>query len=346
MTMVHDDVHIDRCPLCDGTEWSEDSVAEPNLYSEKLAQLLGRDEARLLRDHANWRCQQCDLLFKRRWFADSALRELFGGAVATHPKGWDAVRNEFSPGGFRAVLQRWSEALDASATPDVRRGERELVSIINSITTPTGFDSAAVKAAVSDRDVAFVKESAEAVVASIGAPAPFRRFAGFRSRALWDYLQSRTGGFRTYAEVGCPLWGLLPIAAESVAATYLSRPEPNYWGSGCIVAGENCAARLLCDQRVSAAAWSATDRYALIGAYQYLDHLTDPRGFLAELFAKADSAAIILDGVDSPVAIQHVTGWTQASVRYAADLFGKDLQADFADIRPSGNRLYLLTESY
>jgi hypothetical protein len=309
-----------------------------------LAQLTGSDEAQLLRDHANWRCDVCGLLFKQRWFSDSALRALFRGVVATHPKGWDAVLNRFSPDGFRAVLARWSQAVEASATPDVRRGERELVSIIESITAPAGFDPAAVKAALSRGDVAVVAEAAEDVAASITDPAPFRRFAGFRSRALWEYLQSRTGGFTTYAEVGCPLWGLLPIAAESTAAKYLSREEANYWGSGCRVAGEDCVSRLLADSRISGDSWSTPQRYAVIGAFQYLDHLTDPRSFLGELFAKADSAAIILDGVDAPVAIQHVTGWTEASLNYAAELFGKELHTDFDDIRPSGNSLYLFTE--
>ncbi len=333
-----------RCPLCGGPGASEESVPEPNLYSEKLAQLTGRDEAQLLRDHSNWRCDDCSLLYKRHWFADSVLRELFRGAVATHPKGWDAVLNRFSPDGFREVLTRWSRAVERSETPDVRRGERELVSIIESITTPTGFDPVVVKAAVSRGDVAVVAGSADQVAASITEPAPFRRFAGFRSRALWEYLQSRTGGFESYAEVGCPLWGLLPIAVESVAAQYLSREEPNYWGAGCRVAGEHCVSRLVTDRRVSNDSWSTAQRYGAIGAFQYLDHLTDPRGFLEELFMKADAAAIILDGVDSPVAIQHVTGWTEASLSYAAELFGKELHTDFDDIRPSGNRLYLFTE--
>jgi hypothetical protein len=339
-------VAIARCPLCGGAGWSEDSIPEPNLYSEKLAQLTGSDEAQLLRDHANGRCHACGLEFKRRWFADSTLRELFKDVVATHPKGWDAVLNRFSPDGFLGVLARWSEAVKTSATPEIRRGERELMSIIDSITTPKGFDPAEVKAAVSRGDVAVVNDSAERVAASIADPAPFRRFAGFRSRALWEYVQSRTGGFETYAEVGCPLWGLLPIAAESIAASYLSRDEANYWGAGCRVSGESCVSRLLADPRISNDSWTTPQRYAVIGAFQYLDHLTDPRGFLAELFAKADSAAIILDGVDSPVAIQHVTGWTDASLNYAAELFGKELHTDFDDIRPSGNRLYLFTERY
>ena len=81
----------------------------------------------------------------------------------------------------------------------------------------------------------------------------------------------------------------------------------------------------------------------MIGVFQYLDHLSDPRRFLSQLFGKADSAAVILDDGTAPVAIQHMTGWTEASMTYAATLFGKRIYADFDEIRPSGNALYLLT---
>lgn len=344
MTVRAGDVRIVRCPLCEGTEWAEESIPQSNLYSEMLARITGSDEERLLQDHSNWRCLNCGLVFKRRWFSDSAVRALFSGVVASHPKGWDAVLNRFSPEGFRDVLARWALAVETSHTPDVRRGERELTSIVESITTPQGFDPPAVKAAIGRGDVAAVTEVSEQIARSIAEPAPFRRFAGFRSRALWAYLQNRTGGFQTYAELGCPLWGLLPIAAESMTPSYLSRDEVNYWGDGCRVAGQTCISRLLTEERISHHRWSTPQRYGLIGAFQYIDHLTDPRGFLGELFARAPSAAIILDGGEGPVAIQHVTGWTEASLTYAAELFGKELHTDFDDIRPSGNRLYLFTE--
>jgi hypothetical protein len=81
----------------------------------------------------------------------------------------------------------------------------------------------------------------------------------------------------------------------------------------------------------------------MIGVFQYLDHLSDPRRFLSQLFGKADSAAVILDDMADPVAIQHVTGWTEASVAYAAELFDRRLHSDFDEIRSSGNALYLLT---
>lgn len=334
---------LDRCPLCGDRRAAEDSIPPANLYSEKLAALLNQEEQTLLDSHTNWRCLRCGLLYKREWFSDEVIAELFTGAVATHPKGWDAVSDRFSPEGFRCSLDRWSGALARSAAPCIRRGRRELTSIIESIAKPEGFAPSAAVAAIASGDVAALRMMGTAVEASIGEPAAFRRFAGFRSAALWEYLQSRTGGFDAYAEVGCPLWGLLALAAHSgVSATFLERAETNYWGPLCASAGQRCTTRLLADRRIGTAAWTATGHYPVIGLFQYLDHVNDPRGFLETLFAKTDSAAVILDGIGAPVAVQHLTGWTDASLNYVADLFGKQLHADFDDIRPSGSVLYLL----
>lgn len=337
-------VTIDRCPLCASKIATEHGIPEANLYSEKLAELLNQDERQLLHDHANWRCSDCGLIYKRRWFPSSLIRELFRSAVAMHPKGWDVVLGRFSAAGFERAVQFWATALDQQQVAEVRRGERELLSILDSITAPVGFEPAAVAMAVNHSDVATLRALAPVITASIGEPAMFKRFSGFRSHALWKYLQARTGGFSAYAEMGCPLWGLLTLAAEAgCRATYLQRDEPNYWGTGCMSGHVHCLDRLLADRTIASAPWSDSDVQPVIGLFQYLDHLTEPGRFLQQLFSKADSAAIIIDGIEAPVAIQHVTGWTDASFAFVAQAFGRRLHDDFDAIRPSGNRLYLLT---
>lgn len=335
----------DRCPLCGSTSMVEESTPEPNLYSEKLAGLLGQDEDLVLEAHRNWRCSRCELIFKRRWFPDEVIHELFSGAVGTHPKGWDAIGDRFSPSEFQRIVERWSRAVAESPTPQSRRAERELLSIVDAIPDPVDFDRGAVRRAIRGGDVAGLDAAAASVAASIRKPAAFTRFTGFWSQRLWDYLQSRTGGFDHYAELGCPLWGLLPLAAANgVGATYLARAEINYWGEACTMASQHCSARLLSDPRVGSSQWADRQRYPVVGVFQYLDHLTAPERFLRELFDKADSAAVILDAMDSPLAVQHVTGWTKACLAYVARLHGRHLHSDFDDIRDSGNRLYLLTK--
>lgn len=335
----------DRCLLCGSARIAEHSVAEPNLYSEMLAVILNMDEEQLLDKHPNYRCVKCGLIFKRRWFPSAAISELFAHVVPTHPRGWDAVRSRFSAARFERVVDRWVAAHRRSSAPELRKAQRELTSILDSITQPVGYDPDRAAAAIADGDVEAFRTMASAVAASIGEPEPFKRFSGFRSTALRDYLHRRTDGLRAYAELGCPLWGLLPLAAESTGhATFISREEPNYWGRACVVADEHCAARLLRDPRIRTATWTGPERFSLIGLFQYLDHVADPVEFLRELFGKADSVALILDGGNRPVAIQHVTGWNEQCLAYVAKAFSKRLHVDFDEIRSSGNVLYLLTE--
>lgn len=344
--MIMTPVIVDRCPLCEGVEAVEDSIPQPNAYSESLAVLTDRDEELLLLDHTNWRCLGCGLVYKRRWFSETVIRDLFTGTLGAHPKGWDSVLGRFSASGFHGVMERWSAAVQGGRTPEIRRGERELRSIVGAVSEPVGFEPEGVLAAIERSDVGYVRSAVGAITASMSAPASFTRFAGFRSQALWDYLQRRSGGFHNYAEVGCPLWGLLHLAVAAGAdATYLVRDEMNYWGSACLNSGEHCKTHLLRDTRIRSAHWNAANRYQLVGVFQYLDHPSDPVGFLRELFGKADAAAFILDAMEAPVAIQHMTGWTDTAIAYVAESFGRRVHADFADIRSSGNRLYLLSSS-
>lgn len=345
--MTSDHVELDRCPLCGNGDAVQDSIPAPNLYSEKLALILGDDEQSLLNSYGNWRCTRCALIYKRRWFNESTLRKLFTGPVAGHPKGWDAVLGRFSSSGFRRTSLEWANALGRSDQPGIRRYRRELISIIESITEPSGFDPKCATAVIDRGDLSELAAMAKAIEQSIAEPAPFRRFAGFRSRSMWEYLQTKTGGFDRYAEIGCPLWGLLPLAADSgVAVAFLERPEPNYWGPACVNAGEQCLSRLMADGGIATGQWSTSGQFPLIGIFQYLDHMNDPGAFLDELFVRAESAAVILDSGDSPVAIQHMTGWNEASMAYVAERFGKRLHTDYSEIRMSGNVLYLLTEHF
>lgn len=335
-------LHVAHCPLCGGADAVRHSEAEPNLYSEKLAELLEEGEAQLLARHANWQCSGCGLLYKRVWFAAPALQALFGGAVARHPRGWDTVLGRFSAAGLEASVQLWADAIATGSEPGMRRGERELLSIVDSIIAPSGFSRGDAIAAIMSRDVAGFDPIMPAIRSSIGAPAAFKRFSGFGSGELWAYLADRAGPIGNYAEVGCPLWGLLPHAAKlGVPAAFLMRDEPNYWGDGCRQGGTHCLSRLLEDRRIAAASWSSETRHDVVGLFQYLDHLREPGNFLSDLFARTQSAAIILDGMDAPLAIQHFTGWPDACMVRVAERFGKDLHVDFEAIRPSGNRLYL-----
>lgn len=317
-----------------------------NLYSEILAALVGIDERELLARVRNVQCTRCGLIHKDRWFPPETLGRLFRERVPSHPRGWDVVSGRFTPDGFQVEVAAYGRALAANDQADIRRYRRALASIVDSIPELEGTSEGdALIGAIEAGDVRSLEAADARLREVMREPTPYKRFSGFSATVLWRYVESRLGRLESYAEVGCPLWGLLPRAAEhGCAATHLVRPEANYWSEGCRQDGLHCTERLAQAATVGTASWQALpDRaYDAIGALQYLDHLERPGVFMDELFRRAKAAVLILDAVDRPVALQHFTGWTTTAISWLADRHRCRVHDDFDGIRASGNFLVLL----
>lgn len=339
------DVHA--CPLCGDTHSDARAAPQPNLYSEQLALLLGCDEAQLLSEVQNHRCATCGLWYKARWFLPTALAALFEERIPDHPKGWDAVSDRFSVRGFALAVQDLRSALESGETVDKARTRRALGSIIDSLQIDQSDERALqLQHALSEGDVGMLDSLAASLAQYFVQPAPFKRFSGFSSPLLWDWMVSHIGPVHRYGEIGCPLWGQLVGQREAgVQRTYFARTERNYWGRGCTRDGQHCSARLA-DAGVGVSAWPppAGDKLDALGAFQYLDHLQSPVAFIGEVFAHSRALMLVLDDGAAPSAIQHATGWDVRSVAWLARRFDKRVFDDFAPILPSGNHAWLLCD--
>lgn len=337
------------CPLCGSSQKRFHSTPVANLYSEALARLTGMVEADLLAQVSNVFCLECGLVYKQKWVPKEIIQQLFSEAVPDHPRGWDVGSERFSADGFARELAVFRQSLDRLEAESISRCRRSLTSIVDAIPQLAGRDeSRRLRTAIQAGDTTLLQEAIPLLRAVMGSPAPYGRFSGFSSSGLWDYLETKLGGIRAYAEVGCPLWGLLRHAqALGRQACFLRRAEPNYWASGCRRDGVHCVDHLVAGTGIETADWDGcrSGRFDLIGAFQYLDHLDAPGRFLDAVFARADAAALILDAGDMPVAIQHLTGWTSEPMIWLAKRHRCHLESDFAEIRPSGNQLFLLVRS-
>ena len=96
-----------------------------------------------------------------------------------------------------------------------------------------------------------------------------------------------------------------------------------------------------------AAAWAerCAQPLDLIGAFQYLDHLGDPLSFCREAFQAAPALLLILDGVDAPPAVQHLSGWSDRAIAWLAAATHKRVVQGFTAIEASGNRAWLLCDA-
>lgn len=337
---------VATCPLCGSARTDAESVPPANLYSEQLALVAGCDEAQLLELVRNRRCADCCLWYKPRWFRPQALRTLFTDRVPGHPKGWDAVSDRFSENGFAREVDAYRRAIAAGSALDGARYRRSLASIVDSI---IGIDGTALQRQLLDAIAGADVDALDALLPSLRGrfdePVAFKRFSGFSSRGLWQWMESHVGPVHRYGEVGCPLWGQLArLEPDAVQRHFFLRPENNYWGDGCRSNGQHCSQRLAAGGGVHLQPWppAADLRLDVLGAFQYLDHLEDPAAFVAEAFRGARALLLILDGADAPLAIQHFTGWDGRTIARLAAAHGKRVADDFHTIEASGNRAWLL----
>lgn len=342
---------IQQCPVCESAQSSFDSVSLPNLYSEKLAELLEISESDLLKLFPNYRCEVCDLVYKRSWFTKDQLSRLFNEVVPDHPKGWDAVSGRYTFPNLYKELALYEQALRDSDIPTINRYRRALTSMIECI---PGHDldprlcSLISALNAGQTELFHLQDNKDALSIGMQSGIPFKRFEGFGSPLLWEYLTQKVGPIMQYAEIGCPLWGLLRHAKQQhVSVSFISRHEPNYWGKACQKNGEQCVDFLHREHQIPMESWEQVQSGAkqqLIGFFQYLDHLDHPREFLDQVFSRFHHAAVVLDQVDEPVYIQHLTGFSTKTMQYLASTYGKQLHTDFDAIRPSANILYLFTD--
>ncbi|EIM77270.1 hypothetical protein A3SI_06774 [Nitritalea halalkaliphila LW7] len=309
--------------------------------------MIGLSEESVIDAYVNVSCSDCGLIYKQNWFTSAQLDALFKQGVPMHPKGWDVTSGRFSADNFLKETKLFEKAINDKDKENINRYKRALSSILDSVDgfleTPEG--SQILQAIQQERPEA-IYPLEDLLQRVIQTPAPFKRFSGFSAVSLWNFIEKKCGPIRNYAELGCPLWGLLPLAAQKqIPTAFLKRNEVNYWSDNCQQGGQHCTAFLNSKFQVPLKPWTENpkDKQHVIGFFQYLDHLEKPMEFMEEVFEYYEVAAVILDGVDQPLAIQHFTGFTEQSLQYIANKFGKQIHTDFKDIQASGNVLYLFT---
>jgi hypothetical protein len=338
-------VKIKKCPLCRSEKGEFHSYSLPNLYSEKIAKMTGISEDEIISMHANLSCLNCGLIYKKHWFSSEQLDELFKNEVPTHPKGWDVVSGRFSAENFYHEVSLFTKAIAENDQENINRYKRALSSIIDSIDAFSDTkEGQIILKAINSEQPKQIQNYKNLLQEKIKQPSAFKRFSGFSAPIMWDYINEKCGGIRDYSELGCPLWGLMPYAVEqNKPVTFYQRQEVNYWSENCKSKGLHCSEFIHKTHGIPLKSWSdkPQNKSHVIGFFQYLDHLEDPMKFMNEVFERFEVAAVILDAVDLPLAIQHFTGFNEKSLNYIANQFSKEIHADFEAIKPSGNDLYL-----
>lgn len=346
---------VERCPVCGAAEHTEVGRQQKNRYSEEIAGLLDVDEDELLGAIRDVRCDTCGLGFKDWWFKPDFYYKVFVEAAPVHPRGWDAALEKFTPERFAAEVDRLASAVAERDQPMINRQRRTVTSYVDNV--PRSRREEPVVGAVLDRfrrldldrtgpaEVEFLKAEVAPLMIE---PREFGRFQGFNNDVLEALIRRHAPSLRSYAEVACPLWGLLPrFAADGVETYFLEDEDKAFWGPGCCnEAGQPCfdfAREVVGVDEVTTLTRMIEDgkRVDMFGIVNYLDHLAAPLRMLERATRIADRLLIVLvpDTTGGPGVIQHHTSFPPAVMdRMAASLgmnirealpCGEDPEPDF-----------------
>jgi hypothetical protein len=335
------------CPLCNYKKRKKILKFVKNRYSEELSKYLNIKENELLKLIQNVQCLKCSLIYKSNWFKKGILKKLFSDVVPIHPKGWDRYLNIFTK---KNLLSKINKCIDNFINDNFDNGEiRHLISIVDSIATNKNKDSLLKKdfiKSIKNHNIDFIKKKKLQLVKILKVPEPYKRFSGFSSDEFYNFIESKVGPIYNYAEIGCPLWGMLDLAHKKNLKTYfINGGEENFWGAKCINKGRHCSCLLTkktekIEPKDFIKNKSEQKKFDFLGVFFYLDHLTKIKYFLNIIFKQSRSAGFILGIGGLP--IQHFTSWNKKSILYASKLMNKKVDFSFKKMETAKSNFFLI----
>ena len=340
---------INLCPLCNKRKRSESNAIYYNRYSDEISKILNISPKFLMQNIKNYKCGNCGLVYKKKWFTRSVLNKIYLKNVAVHPSGWDKISNNFSKKYMKMLIIKLKPYLiknDLKNIEKVRILLRKIKSIVFSIKIKKHSEKKIIDNfifALDKENLNSINEYKEKIVSLVNEPKNYSRFQGFEDKKLFDFIENKIGKIYNYAEIGCPLWGMLKIAQNKGCKTFFIKPDHSFfWGKNCKKNGIKCVNKVSNFAEVTEL--NNKCKFDFLGAYALLDHYDNFFTMLNKIFSVSKSLGVISEPYnknDRGTPIQHCFSMNEKSANYIAKRFNKKLDSSFKDIQISQYKFYL-----
>lgn len=299
---------VNNCPLCKSPKRKLHGRCNKNLYSEFLSKIIKVDEENLIDYIKDYKCLNCNLIYKNYWFKDEVLLELFSRKILLHPKGMDIHKNNFNKKSFLNEIKKFRFYYNKNSILH-NKSKRTIGSIVSAIRKNSLLKKELIKE-INLKELNFVKITAISNKLSkfITYPKKFSRYVGYNDLSFWKFIKKNSNKIYSYAEVGCPSWGLLKKAKEDGKKIFFyKRKEKNFWQED-----KGCLKKTKLEKKEIITNIKKLKKISLFGIIEYLDHLNNPYKFMKEINSLSKNFFIILEKDNK--GIQHFTGWTKKSL--------------------------------
>lgn len=338
---------INSCPLCGSRKYSNKYSNYQNRYSEQISLNLKINEKKILSKMINLKCSKCGLIYKKYWFKEKFLKYIYSRLIPVHPKGWETELNNFTKTKFLKAVNNFLSSRE-------NMYQREISGYLNAINFKNKSQKTLIKKFESDIlkfNENNIKLNVKHVTKLIDKPKEFSRFNNFNSSNLFKYILNKNKKIETLSEIGCPLWGLLPLASKKkIKSIFFRGNETEFWGKNCKYKGISCLEQ--CKKKNNILVKSKLkNKIDYLGIYLYLDHVVDLKKFVKHIFFSANSVGIILEDMTKftktkKMAIQHFTSLNSQTIKYLSNKYNFKLFQDFKELNESKHNFYFLKRRF
>jgi len=353
---------INLCPLCNKKKRSKYNKTYYNRYTDEISKILNVAATLLMQNIKNVKCDNCGLLYKKNWFTRNALNQIFSKNVPYHPTGWDKISNKFSKKYLKMLIIKLKSYLRKNDLKNIEK-VRILLGRIRSIVFSMKIKKQNEKKIRDNfiftldkmlkenfeypkfkKNLDSINKYQEKIVSILNEAKKYSRFKGFEDEKLFDFIENKIGKIYNYAEIGCPLWGMLKMAQNKGCKTFFIKPDYSFfWGGNCKKNGVKCLSKISNFSEVTKLN-NNKHKFDFLGAYAVVDHYDDFYALLKKIFSKSKSLGIISENNeknDKGMPVQHCFGLNEKSANYIAKRFNKKLDSSFKDIQISQYKFYL-----
>ena len=98
---------IKKCPLCGFKKKSKIIRNNRNIYSYFLSKILKLDENFILKNMQNYKCDNCELIYKKKWIYSKSIEKIYRDFQPMHPGGLNTLKKNFGKKKFLDLVKKY-----------------------------------------------------------------------------------------------------------------------------------------------------------------------------------------------------------------------------------------------
>ena len=298
----------------------------------------------------NYKCINCELIYKKKWIYPKFVEEIYKKYQPTHPGGLNTLKKNFGKKKFLELLKKYDYFIDKNNFEFSEQKKREVIKILKSTKNcKRSFINLKKKFIknLKNENIEYIKLNRFKISDMIVKPKTYSQFSGFRSKEISRYFKKTIDlkNINSYAEIGCPLWGNYDYFNKPwIRQYFIESNEKNFWKT-CKKKNNNCLRYI--SKRIKVLKKSDNKQIDFVGIYNFLDHLENPLKLFNKEIKNVKFLGMICEDIklSNKIDCQHFSSWNYKSIKFLSKKIGYTLYDKPLKLSNSIFKLYILEKN-